>query len=136
MDACGGPSAGPDPPSVLRRAGLGPGLVALAAGTVGVAMARPELRDPLVDLLLGLVPQDAVALLDLADQRVLLRAHVLQVGVGELGPLGLHLRRELLPFALNTVPVHVVSSLIWGMWGAMSAARRRLSAIGIVALSG
>src|ERR1700733_7166630 len=67
----GGPDArGPPdrPSSMLRRAGLGTGLPALPASTVGVAVAGawPELRDPLVDLLLGLVPQDAVALLDLA----------------------------------------------------------------------
>ena len=59
------------------------------------------------DLLLGLVLGDPVLLLDLADELVALAGDDVDVVVGELAPLLLHLARELLPVAFDAVPVHV-----------------------------
>src|SRR6185295_15351665 len=62
---------------------------------------------PVLDLALGFVLLDAVALLDLADQLVAMAAHLVELVVGELAPLFLQLARHLLPVALNAIPIHL-----------------------------
>src|SRR5687767_11911154 len=68
-------------------------------------------RLPVAYLSLGLVPGAAVALLDLADQLVAVARHLVELVVGELAPLRLHLALHLLPVAFDDVPVHVRSCL-------------------------
>ena len=57
-------------------------------------------------LLLGLVLRDAVGLLDLARQLIVLSGNHVEVIVGEFAPLCFHLALELLPVALDDIPVH------------------------------
>src|SRR6185437_10105358 len=61
-----------------------------------------------VDLPLGFVLGDAVRLLDLPRQLIALAGDEVDVVVGQLPPLLLHLAGELLPVALNAVPVHAL----------------------------
>ena len=75
---------------------------------------RGELQTagPSLDLLLGLVLGDAVALLDAADQLVLLAVDHAKIVIGEFSPLFLHLAGELFLVALDPVPIHR-SLLLW-----------------------
>ena len=59
-----------------------------------------------VDLALGLVLGDTVALLDASKQLVALAGDHVQVVVGELAPLLLDLALDLLPISFDTVFVH------------------------------
>ena len=54
---------------------------------------------PLVDLLLGFLFRNAVALLNFPGEKLLVAFDLLQVVIGELSPLRLHLAFELLPIA-------------------------------------
>src|SRR5215813_6354677 len=63
--------------------------------------------DPAVDLALGLVLGDAVALLDAPDELVLLAVDDGDVVLGKLAPLFLDLAGHLLPVPFNTIPVHM-----------------------------
>src|SRR4029078_2822774 len=65
----------------------------------GVALPGGELP-------LGFVLGNPVALLDLAGELVAVAGHELEVVVGELAPLLLHLCGDLLPVAPDAVPVH------------------------------
>src|SRR5262249_52739512 len=65
-----------------------------------------HIADPAVDLLLGLVFGDAVALLDLADQLDAASFDCGEIVVSELAPLLLDLAAQLLPITFDTVPVH------------------------------
>src|ERR1044071_4669744 len=67
--------------------------------------------DPAIDLLLRLVLGDAVALLDAANELVLLAVDDGDVVLGQLAPLLLDLAGELLPVAFNAIPIHL--SLLW-----------------------
>src|SRR6478736_1508065 len=61
---------------------------------------------PVVDLPARFVLRAAILLLDLAHQLVALAADRVELVVGELAPLLLHLPAELLPIALDAIPVH------------------------------
>src|SRR4051812_9642183 len=65
-----------------------------------------QFREPLVGLLLGFRLQDAVALLDQADEQLLLPAHVLHIVVRELPPLGFEGALHLMPLPLDLLPIH------------------------------
>src|SRR3990167_6431820 len=60
-----------------------------------------------LDLLLGFVLRDAVGFLDLAHQLIALAGDNVEVVVGKLAPLRLHLALELLPVAFYDIPVHL-----------------------------
>jgi len=62
-----------------------------------------------VNLSLGLVFGDAVLLLNLSNELVPLPGDDIDVVVGELAPLLFGLALELLPVALDTIPVHLFS---------------------------
>src|SRR5262249_46071671 len=74
-----------------------------AAGTCGDEL---DALLPFAELLLCFVLGDSVALLDLADQLVLLAADVVEVVIVELTPLLLDLALELFPIAFDPVPIH------------------------------
>jgi hypothetical protein len=61
----------------------------------------------LLDLLVGLVLRDAVALLQFAGQLDALAGNHVQFVVCEFAPLGFHLALELLPVTFNDIPVHL-----------------------------
>src|SRR5436190_15825511 len=63
--------------------------------------------DPAIDLLLRLVLGDAIALLDAADELVLLAVDDGKIVLGQLAPLLLDLAGDLLPVAFNAIPVHL-----------------------------
>src|SRR5688500_7175578 len=71
--------------------------------------------DPAIDLALCLVLGDAVALLDAANQLVLLAVDDRNVVLGQLAPLLLDLAGELLPVAFNAIPIHLASPLGIGL---------------------
>src|SRR5215213_7807460 len=71
--------------------------------------------DPAIDLLLRLVLGNAVALLDAADELVLLAVDDGDVVLGQLAPLLLDLAGELLPIAFNAIPIHLPSPLDVGL---------------------
>src|ERR1043165_9448935 len=73
--------------------------------------------DPAIDLLLRLVLGDAVALLDAADELVLLAVDDGDVVLGQLAPLLLDLAGELLPIAFDTIPIHLALLVDRGIWG-------------------
>src|ERR1700722_2348737 len=62
--------------------------------------------DPGFDLAFRLVLGDAVAFLDAADELVLFAVDDGHVVFGQLAPLLLHLAGELLPIALDAIPIH------------------------------
>src|SRR5262249_11492756 len=63
---------------------------------------------PVLDLLLGLIPRDAVALLDAAHELVALAVDDREVVIGQLAPALLDLAGELLPIAGDLIPIHCV----------------------------
>src|ERR671913_2055381 len=71
--------------------------------------------DPAIDLALCLVLGDAVALLDTANELVLLAVDDRNVVLGQLAPLLLDLAGELLPVAFNAIPIHLSSPLDVGL---------------------
>src|SRR5690606_5112221 len=83
----------------------------------GAPSGPPEARlataavEPLVEAALRLVAAVTVALLDAPDELVVVALGHRQVVVGELAPLLLDVALELLPVALQDVPVHVVLPL-------------------------
>src|SRR5688572_405991 len=75
----------------------------------GPSTARPARLDRLqvvVDVALGLILLQAVVLLQTADEHVLLAGDVLEVVVGELGPLRTQLAFGFFPLPLDLIPVH------------------------------
>ena len=66
---------------------------------------------PVFDLPLRVIPADAVAFLDFADQLIAFAGDDVQVVVGELAPLLLDLALDLFLVSFNAVPVHVCSFL-------------------------
>src|ERR1700755_3297692 len=62
---------------------------------------------PIVDILFGLVLGEAVPLLDLSLELVALAVDDVEVIVGKLAPLLLHLTLDLLPVSLDAIPVHM-----------------------------
>src|SRR3954469_9197886 len=74
-------------------------------GFAGVA-DRVHALFPVADLLLGLLPRDAVRLLDPAQQQVALSRDHVELVIGELAPLLQRVALELLPVAFDAVPVH------------------------------
>src|SRR5690606_29899005 len=81
---------------------------------LGPAEARlaPVGVEPLVEAALRLVAAVAVALLDAADELVVVALGHREVVVGELAPLLLDGAPERLPVALQNVPVHERTSLV------------------------
>ena len=69
-----------------------------------------EFAVPLVDLALGFFLRDAVPLLNLSCQHLLVAFRLGQVVIGKFAPLTLHLAFELLPIADYLIPVHGISS--------------------------
>lgn len=69
---------------------------------------RWQFRRPLADLFLRFILRDAVALLNLSDERVLLPSKALHVVIGELRPLRLGLPFELFPLPCDLIPVHSI----------------------------
>src|SRR5262249_10326056 len=61
---------------------------------------------PILDLTLGLVLGDAVALLDTTHELVLLAVYGRNVIVRQFTPMLFHFAGELLPVAFNAIPVH------------------------------
>src|SRR5205085_9440611 len=71
-------------------------------------------RFPVGKLPLRLVLADAVGVLDLADELVALAGDLVELVVGQLAPLLLHLAFGLLPVSCDAVPVHAfVPRLKW-----------------------
>src|SRR3990170_1870529 len=68
--------------------------------------------DPAIDLAFCLVLGDAVALLDAANELVLLAVDDRNVVLGQLAPLLLDLAGELLPVAFNAIPIHLSCPLL------------------------
>ncbi len=64
-----------------------------------------DISQPSVDLLLGLVLSNAVALLNPADQLDTATLHLVKIVVSELAPLLLNLAADLLPIAFDSIPV-------------------------------
>src|SRR4051812_28676703 len=71
------------------------------AGVPGLQAA-----DVVIDFLFRRLLRVPVALLEFADERVALAADQRPVVIGQLGPLRLEAGRELLPLALDLIPVH------------------------------
>src|SRR5690606_9199965 len=69
-----------------------------------------ELVRELLELALGLLDRDALALLQLAEELVAAARDLVEIVVGELAPALLQAALELLPVALDAVPVHRASS--------------------------
>ena len=65
-----------------------------------------KLAAPFVDLALGFLFRDAIALLDFSGENLLVAFHLLQVVIGEFAPLMLQLAFELLPVARYLISVH------------------------------
>src|SRR5262245_44434908 len=63
-------------------------------------------RVPIVDVLADLILGQTVALLDLALELITAAANDVEIVVGELAPLLLHLPFDLLPISLHAIPVH------------------------------
>jgi len=102
----------PEERAVLGLLGDGP---AVTDGTARPSTARPARSDRLqvvVDVALGLILLQAVMLLQTADEHVLLAGDVLEVVVGELGPLRTQLAFGFFPFPLDLIPVHRFVSLV------------------------
>src|SRR6267154_4080674 len=78
----------------------------LECGGRVLGLRHLEHLEPLLDLALGFVPFDAVALLDLPRELVAPSFDDLHVIVGEPAPLLASLPLELLPAAFDPVPVH------------------------------
>src|SRR5688572_3842862 len=76
-----------------------------------VLLPHLDARFPVPNLALGLIPGDAVTLLDLADELIAVARHLVELVVSELAPLLLQLATHLLPVALNAIPVHAVLRL-------------------------
>src|SRR5262245_54403782 len=77
----------------------------------GVTLAIPA-GEERVRVLLGVVLGPAVALLQLAQEAVLVAADLLPVVAGQVAEVGAGLAADLLPFALDDIPVgHAVFSL-------------------------
>lgn len=70
------------------------------------AAGRSVPPKPLIDFALGFFLGLAVALLNLAGVLLAIALNRIEVVVGELGSLGLHLALELLPVSFHLVPVH------------------------------
>jgi hypothetical protein len=62
--------------------------------------------EPAVDLALGLVLRNAIALLETAGELLALALDHVEVVIGELAPLLLNLAFELLPVSFNAIPIH------------------------------
>src|ERR1700752_1018604 len=63
------------------------------------------------DLPLGFILREAVLLLQLAHELILPAADHVDVVIGQLAPLLLHLALQLLPIAFDAVPVHVLTPI-------------------------
>src|SRR5262245_20619811 len=63
-------------------------------------------RVPIVDVLADLILGQTVALLDLALELITAAADDVEIFVGELAPLLLHLPFDLLPISLHAIPIH------------------------------
>src|SRR4051812_754848 len=63
--------------------------------------------EPVVDFRVDVLARLPVALLDPADELVARAGSLIEIVVGELAPLLLHLTSDLLPLALPDVVVHV-----------------------------
>ncbi|CAH1654058.1 hypothetical protein CHELA1G11_10725 [Hyphomicrobiales bacterium] len=63
--------------------------------------------EPVIDLPLGFVLRDAIALLQLSGEFRAFTLHDIQIVVGELAPLLLQIPLELLPVTFNAIPIHI-----------------------------
>src|SRR5262245_9732568 len=106
-----------------RRPRARPGLPP-HSGSAGQAKARPRLapgsetfsllwcgspalrRVPVVDVPADLILGQTVALLDLAFELIPATRNDVEIVVGELAPLLLHLAFDLFPISLHAIPVH------------------------------
>jgi hypothetical protein len=61
---------------------------------------------PVVDLLLGYVFRNAVAVLDFTDQLIAFACGDVEIVVSEFPPLLFDAALDLFPFAFNSVPIH------------------------------
>jgi hypothetical protein len=64
---------------------------------------------PLVDLTFSLIPRDPVSFLNLADQLVAFASGLIKIVIGQFAPVLFGLTGELFPFALDSIPVHVIT---------------------------
>src|SRR5689334_12477679 len=88
----------PETPAPARGAGF------VSAGMDGPLPGLPPI--PVVDFLLRLILGVTVALLQAAFELILLAVDDIEVVVGELAPLLLHLALDLLPVSFNAIPIH------------------------------
>jgi hypothetical protein len=65
-----------------------------------------DIAHPVLDLPLGGFAGDAIAFLQLAEQRIAAAFHLVQVVARELAPLLKHFPLQVLPIAFDAFPVH------------------------------
>src|SRR5437763_16103719 len=75
-------------------------------GSVPGPLRLGNVPQPAVDLPLGFVPLKTVALLDPADELGALALDQIEIVIGELAPLLLHLAFQLFPISFYAIPIH------------------------------